>query len=72
MGVFDQIMSLHSSSFETLADVVMRARQQYENDVSADERGGWGGSYPSHSPPIVKLESDDESFLHLQFLTQLL
>ena len=71
-GVFNEIMSQHGSLFETLVDVVMRARQQYKDDVSAEERGGWGGSYPSHSPPIVELESNNESFLHLRLLMQLL
>ena len=41
-GVFDKIMSRHGSFFETLANAVMRARQQYEDDASAEERGGWG------------------------------
>ena len=72
MGVSDKIMSQHGSLFKTLVDAVMRACQQYEDDVSTEERGGWGGLYPSHSPSIVKLESNDESFLHLQFLMQLL
>jgi hypothetical protein len=71
-GVFNEIMSRHGSLFKTLVDVVMRARQQYKDDVSAAERGGWGGSYPSHSPPIVKLKSDDESFLYFRLLMQLL
>jgi hypothetical protein len=50
----------------------MRAHQQYEDDTSVEERGGWGGLYPSHSPPIVKLESNDKLFLHLRLLMQLL
>ena len=72
MGVFDKIMSRHGSSFETPADAVMTACQQYKVDASTEERGGWGGSYPFHSPPIVELESDDKLFLHLQLLMQLL
>ena len=39
-GVFDKIVSRHGSSFKTLADAVTRARQQYEDDASAEERGG--------------------------------
>ena len=39
-GVFDKIVSRHGSSFKTLADAVARARQQYEDDASAEERGG--------------------------------
>ena len=70
--MFDEIMSRHSSLFKTLADVVMRAHQQYEDDASEEERGKWGRSYPSHSPPIVELDSDDQSFLHLHLLMQLL
>ena len=70
--MFDEIMSRHGSSFETLTDAVMRAHQQYKDDPSVEEWGGWGGSYPSHSPPIVELKSDDESFLYLRLLMQLL
>ena len=55
VGVFDEIMSRHGSSFETLTDVLMRAHQQYKDDASVEDRGGWGGLFHSHSPPIVEL-----------------
>ena len=42
-GMFGKIISRHGSLFETLADAVMRARQQYDDDRSTEEWGGWGG-----------------------------
>jgi pyruvate dehydrogenase kinase 2/3/4 len=64
-GVFDEIMSRHGSSVETLADAVICARRRYEDIASTEERGDL--------PPIIgEFESNIESFLHSRLVMQLL
>jgi len=78
-GVFDEIMSRHGSSVETLADAVIHAR----NGGGTEERRcdapdellprTTGGGYPSSEEvPIFLRNESIESFLHSRLMIQLL